>query len=95
MISVKGTIKGEIIYTQFVSWLRKQAFVFGNLRALLPMRPQPWPVRKMGFLHAAHSHPPQKIMIPQQSFVLYIRMHCADVTDIIAKIVNSVHARSL
>ena len=37
----------------------------------------------------------KKKMLLQQSIVLYIRMHCADVTDITAKIVNSVHARSL
>jgi len=42
-------------------------------------------VGKMGFLHFAK----------KKSIVLYIRMHCTDVMDIVAKIVNSVRARSV
>jgi len=47
-------------------------------------------VGKMGF-----SHFPKKKKKKKKSIVLYIRMHCADVMDIVAKIVNSVHARSV
>lgn len=43
-------------------------------------------VGKMGFLHFAKK---------KKSIVLYIRMHCADVMDIVAKTVTSVHARSV
>jgi hypothetical protein len=57
MIPMKETTKGEIIHPQFVSLLHEQAFIFGNLCALLSMGPQPWPVRKTGFLQFVGKKP--------------------------------------
>jgi hypothetical protein len=60
---MKETTKGEIIYPQFVSLLWKQAFIFGNLCELQPMGPQPWPVRKMGFLQFGEEKKPASATI--------------------------------
>jgi hypothetical protein len=79
MIPVKETTKDEIIYPQFVSLLWKQAFIFGNLCVLLPMGPQPWPVRKMGFLQFGVNKPTSATIhcvIHQNALCRCCRCHC-------------------